>query len=501
MPLDLLAGLGAALEADPLEDALDRVTSWLARPKGPPPMVTITELQLKGKPKARFPHLRYHKNPYPWPASLRKRKLVLVAASGGVDSTAVALVARKKFPKAMIIMTRADTGFEPEDSEKVLRALSRKIQAPVVTIEPTHDLFQLIERNGRIPNRAFGNWCTQALKGGNLDRLGWYLTLERDKRSTVHTSGLLVEEPDRVADMLKHARIRFWDGKGAKKGESETAPKRGMYLMKERALLAEDKIDKVKAVQMIKRAGLPISTVYLDRTRHGCIPCRWWREPQWRDFYRLDKPGFEQSAALEKRIARQGKMHGPTEAEIDAKERAKWKKDEAAAKAAKTPLKKYQSARAEKKGITLEQYRDSLRGSVYPRGHVFPKIMRVWFPGPSSKYRDGNTLKEWLRIWDREIPGWRKAPLEFPNLVRPEDIPCSVAPSSWRLRVLANRIRKARRNEAAFGGWSIRVAVESDGPGLPWVVEHYGTPKRRFRNYDAAWRWMKMIYRKGGGTA
>ncbi|MAG24525.1 hypothetical protein CMI47_03000 [Candidatus Pacearchaeota archaeon] len=450
MPPDFLQQLGTLMQQDPLQDRVGQVVDWFDRERGDPPMVTVTELQLKGKQRAVFPNLHYHKNPYPWPAGLRKRELVLVAASGGVDSTAVALLARKKFPKAMIIMTRADTGFEPEDSVKILRALSRKIRAPVITIEPTHDLFELIERNGRIPNRAFGDWCTQALKGGNLDRMGWYLTLGRDKRTTVHTSGLLAEEPDRVADMLKFSRIRFWDGKGAKKDESETAPKRGMYLMKERALLAEDKINKAKAVQMIKRAGLPISTVYLDRTRHGCIPCRWWNEAQWRDFYRLDKPGFERASKLEQRIAIQGKTHS--------------------------------------------------RGK-YPKGRVAPKLFRIWFPGPSSKYPRGNSLQEWLRIWDRELPGWRKAPLEFPNLVRPEDIPCSVAPTSWRLRVLANRIRKARRNEAGFGGWSIRAAVEADGPGLPWVVEHYGTPKRRFRDYSAAWRWMRMIYRKGGGTA
>jgi hypothetical protein len=505
MRRDLLLEIGALLAEDPVLEAALAAAGWLSRPKGDPPMVTLPGKQVRA-------YRRQHRQPFAWPDDLLKRELMIVSASGGVDSSAAVLMARELYPKAMMVLVRVDTGYEPKDSDKVLRALSRKVRAPVITITPEYDLYDLIRYYGRIPNKPFGDWCTGMIKGRELDALAFYLSGGRAKGTTLHTAGLLLTEPARVRRHLREQKARFWS-KGKRMMREVTVLDKVPWKRrlgpiptgrgsKERKK-AWKQADKDFIVGLVRKAGIPISTVYLDRTRHGCIPCRWWDPEQWRDFFRIDPQGFAQAANLEAEVAKTGKQGGRTQAAINAQRRQD-------AKALGMSVKEYDQHRYE---LALDEdsgWKDpptsladwKRRSREHPTGHVFGKLLRIWLPGgDKARYPKGQTLREWLRTWDKELPGWRQAPLEFPNLVRPEDIPCSVPPGSWRLRVLANRIEQGRRNASEFGGWSIRVAVEADGKGLPWVVEHNGVSKRRFHNYNTAWRWMRMMYRKAGGTA
>ena len=88
--------------------------------------------------------------------------------------------------------------------------MSLKVRAPVITIMPERELFDLILYNGRIPNKPFGDWCTCTRKGRELDAMGFYLTGGRAKGTTLHTAGLLLTEPKRVKTHLREQEKRCW---------------------------------------------------------------------------------------------------------------------------------------------------------------------------------------------------------------------------------------------------------------------------------------------------
>ncbi len=365
---------------DPLDSQMNIVLRWFENPVGDPPMVDIPQALLL--PTSH--DLRWKKRPLVWPASLLARPLVLVSASGGIDSTAAALEARRRWPKAMILLERSDTGREPADSEAVLQRLSRAIQAPVVTLLARNELFDLIRWRGMIPNRWKGSWCTLELKGSWLDRFNHYLTIRRRPNSSIHTVGFLWGEGPEVRSIRKPLGKR--GGRDRVTGHVKLQASRFGRQLREVVVLHDARIDKDgetidprvpkklrargSAIEMIRRAGLPISRVYLDRTRHGCVPCKWWSDERlWISYYHLDPEGFEQAAQIEDEVARVG---------------------------AANPR------------------------SPNHRNPV-PIALRTWLlpTVKNATVDDGYTLREWLRIWQRQ--GKLDSPPDM-GLVRVEDL-------------------------------------------------------------------------------
>ena len=257
---------------------------WRGGSRGEPPHLTFRaeEFGLRG----------VHKKPRPmvWPKDLDGGFLVTASASAGIDSTAAVLLAREQWPHAPMLLVRADTGFEPEDSEAILHALARKVGAATVTLLAYEDLYDMIRAYGRIPNKASSPWCSTGLKGGRLDKFFEWLVDKRKLRTTVHVTGLLACEPGRVEKHLALQRQRFGDK------------------MQEVGILLDKGIDKRAAYHLSIKHKIPISDTYEVRRRHGCIPCKWWSyEAQWRDFYRADPAGFFAAADLEEEIERVGK--------------------------------------------------------------------------------------------------------------------------------------------------------------------------------------------------
>ncbi|GAG25548.1 unnamed protein product, partial [marine sediment metagenome] len=255
-------------------------------------------------------------------------------------------------------------------------------------------------------NKPFGDWCTGTIKGRELDALAFYLSGGRTKGTTLHTAGLLLTEPGRVRRHLREQKARFWS-KGKRmmrevtvldkvpwKGRLGPMPVGPGSREKKKAW---KQADKDFIVALVRKAGIPISTVYLDRTRHGCIPCRWWDPEQWRDFFRIDPEGFAQAANLEAEVAKRGKQGGRTQAAINAQRRQD-------AKALGMSVKEYDQHRYE---LALDKdsgWKDpptsladwKLRSREYPTGHVFGKLLRIWLPGGNkARHPKGQTLREW----------------------------------------------------------------------------------------------------------
>ena len=290
---------------------------------------------------------------FEWSPEALKRRLVIVASSGGIDSTALLIRTRRKYPRAMILIERADTGHEPPDTLETMREVARVVRAPIVNLEPDRSLWEHIRDRGEIPNlaKAFQS-CTLVVKGQLLDKFNCWLVRNRKNRTTIHLSGLLYEEPSRVYGQLFSQRARF--------GE----------LMQEEALLYDEKITKARAIQVLQKAGIPISSTYLDRLRHGCIPCKYWQPPEWQRYFQVDPSGFKEASDLEQYIAKHGRRKGTKR---------------------------------------------------FPAGSNFGKLRRIWLVGRKDIAPEGLFLTEWLRLWDREDPGWRTRPVPA-GLVRPEDI-------------------------------------------------------------------------------
>ncbi len=349
--------------------AITSVLDWWRRgSKGEPP-----HLVFRGET---FGYAGVVKKPKPmvWPRDLRDTFLVMASASAGIDSTAAVLQARARWPKAPMILVRADTGYEPEDSDEILRILARKVGAATVTLLAFEDLYAMIRGYGRLPNAGVDAWCSQNMKGGRLDNFGEWFVKGRAKNRAVNVTGLLAGEPARIE---KHVRLQ--------------SDKQLSAWRTEVAILAEDETDTNKrdAYKLSKKHGIPFSSTYAERRRHGCVPCRWWEEAQWRDYYKADRAGFMEAADLEEEVARTGKTHD--------------------------------------------------RGTN-PAGMVYGKVLRVWRLGRQDQYPDGLTLREWLLLWDRELPGWRKKPREFKGITEERDPHWSPG----EITILPRRRKKAR---------------------------------------------------------
>ena len=290
---------------------------------------------------------------FEWSPEARKRKLIIVASSGGIDSTALLIRTRRKYPRAMLLIERADTGHEPPDTLETMREVARVVRAPIVNLEPDRSLWEHIRDRGEIPNlaKAFQS-CTLVVKGQLLDKFNCWLVRNRKNRTTIHLSGLLYEEPSRVYGQLFSQDARF--------GE----------LMQEEALLYDEKITKAGAIKVLQEAGIPISSTYLDRLRHGCIPCKYWSATEWKRYFQVDPSGFKEASDLEQYIAKHGRRKGTKR---------------------------------------------------FPAGSNFGKLRRIWLVGRKDIAPEGLYLTEWVQLWDREDPGWRTRPVPA-GLIRPEDI-------------------------------------------------------------------------------
>ena len=343
---------------------------------------------------------------FKWSPAARNRKLIVVASSGGIDSTALLVATRRKYPRAMLLIERADTGHEPPDTMETLRLISRHVRAPVVNLLPPRSLWELIQDRGEIPNLA-GSFksCTLAVKGNLLDRFNCWIVRNRKNRTTVHLSGLLFEEPKRVYTQLFSQRSRFGD------------------LMEEEALLYDERISKAKAIRILQKAGVPLSSTYLDRLRHGCIPCKYWQENEWQRYLQVDPEGFKAASDLEQYI----ETHGRRKA-----------------------------------------------SDKFPAGSNFAKIRRIWLTGRADVNPDGLFLTEWVRLWDREEPGWRSRAVPA-GLVRPEDIDAPTATRKIGSKVLpvmgqrplpptapALAQREAARAKSGSAKWHAAVEVQQN---------------------------------------
>lgn len=292
-----------------------------------------------------------------WSPAAKARKLVIVSASGGIDSAALLVRARKKYPRAMMLILRADPGMEPPDTLETLLQVATYVRAPILNLLPPKSLPQIMRDRGVVVNKISMMNCSPTVKGDILDRVGCWLVRNRKPRTTVHLSGLLYEEPSRVYTQLLLQDKRFGP------------------MMREEALLYDERITKAKAIAVLQRAGLPISSTYFDRGRHGCVPCKHWGEPEWKRYFQTDQAGFAAAVAMEKAVAK--------------------------------------TAEAKGKG----------------------KQVRVWLLGRAKEFPKGLYLTEWLRVWDREDPGWRKRETES-GILKGSDLSCETPSRMGPLPVL-----------------------------------------------------------------
>ena len=88
----------------------------------------------------------------------------IIPVSGGVDSSALAVLLHKSFPDVNFIMVNTDTGAEEKETYEMLDSIEQITGNKIDRIKGEADLFEYIELyKGYLPS-VESRWCTRVLK-------------------------------------------------------------------------------------------------------------------------------------------------------------------------------------------------------------------------------------------------------------------------------------------------------------------------------------------------
>lgn len=196
--------------------------------------------------------------------TLPEADLHLIGISGGIDSTAVAVVMRALFPNQHFIYVFTDTGCEAEGTYEAIANIEKVVQQPVHRIQGKATLYEAIEQQGGFLPAAHARFCTRISKIVPLQTFMEALKKDNPDATIASYVGIRADESERTGATYQN-------------GIESHFPLQHLGLTR-------------RDVFAIANESTSIPTFYLDRSRSGCSVCifsrraeiiaQWRRDPQ-----------------------------------------------------------------------------------------------------------------------------------------------------------------------------------------------------------------------------
>ena len=209
----------------------------------------------------------------------KKKVAIVIGLSAGKDSTAVALLFRKKFPKMKAHYIFSDTGEELKETYEYLDRIEKTLKIKINRVmSKDGTLGEQIKgkQKGYLPS-ATSRYCTRIMKIIPFKKEMKELAKTHDK--VYNLVGIRADEEDR---------------KGYIAGKKESEKVVTLMPLKDDGLVLKDVFKLVK-----KEIGLP--NYYDWRTRSGCYFCFYQRRIEWVHLKERHPDLFEKAKSYEKK--------------------------------------------------------------------------------------------------------------------------------------------------------------------------------------------------------
>jgi hypothetical protein len=131
-----------------------------------------------------------------------KHDIYMIPVSGGVDSTAMAIMMHNIFPNIDFKMVFTDTMVEPKSLYNTLEKLEKYLGKTITRIIPKKGFFELIEQYGGFLPNSLARYCTRQLKTEPFE--AFCATLRKNETTQVWSFvGIRADENSRVG-LLSH---------------------------------------------------------------------------------------------------------------------------------------------------------------------------------------------------------------------------------------------------------------------------------------------------------
>ena len=177
-----------------------------------------------------------------------KKQFILCPVSGGIDSTAVAIIMAVLYPQVPVTYVYTGTGIDADGTDDVLSGIERLSGRPVLRIKPGKDLLDIaIEQGNFLPSQR-QRWCTQITKIKPFKNFMSALNQKHPDAEFVSLVGIRADEPEREGVSWTEGNIR------------------SVFPLQELGLVKAD-------VNRIVQEILGIPTYYSQKSRSGCFVC------------------------------------------------------------------------------------------------------------------------------------------------------------------------------------------------------------------------------------
>ena len=171
----------------------------------------------------------------------------IIPLSGGIDSTALAVIMRTLFPETEFIYVFTDTRAETPEIYEVLNKLEQVMDIKITRLIPDKGLIEMCKTYGGYLPGYNSRWCTKELKAKPFH--GWLKQFRNQGTGIVHAYVGIRADEDRTGLISQEDFIE------------QHMP------LKEMGIKRED------VFNIVKQSGLEIPGFYRIRSRSGCTCC------------------------------------------------------------------------------------------------------------------------------------------------------------------------------------------------------------------------------------
>lgn len=196
---------------------------------------------------------------------------LFVPCSGGIDSSALAIVLSTLFPEAEIRFPFTDTKDEDPSVQESLEALEDYLGHPIDRIDPGKGLYELIDDWGGLLPSPTARFCTRRLKSEPFEE--WLKLQPAAKGGRFVFTGIRADEADRLALTMPGFET--------------------VFPFIEMGITRAD-------VATIMRASIGIPGMYRRRVRSGCTSCFFQRRQELVGLLQESPVQFQHVASVEK---------------------------------------------------------------------------------------------------------------------------------------------------------------------------------------------------------
>ncbi|WP_240224635.1 hypothetical protein [Rheinheimera hassiensis] len=203
-----------------------------------------------------------------------KKQFILCPVSGGIDSTAVAIIMAVLYPQVPVTYVYTGTGIDADGTDDVLSGIERLSGRPVLRIKPGKDLLDItIEQGNFLPSQR-QRWCTQLTKIKPFKNFMAALNQKHPDAEFVSLVGIRADEPEREGVSWSETNIR------------------SLFPLQELGLVKAD-------VNRIVQEILGIPTYYSQKSRSGCFVCIFHRRSEVIGAWRMEPDGMKRASLTE----------------------------------------------------------------------------------------------------------------------------------------------------------------------------------------------------------